>query len=183
MRPQASWMNVVESVMTSTSGFSRRSTCLARPSTRTSSSRTIGPGELERDALAVGQAHLLTDDVAQRTLHLAQRDLSGDARVVGHPGERGRDVTLVDPEIEDPDGQESPIGAGARRHPRGALKIPARERGQILPPAIVGRADPIDEGRAVETRRSRAGSLRPARRAAASERPQAASRPSPPPCW
>ena len=43
MRPQASWMNVVESVMISTSGLSRWSTRLALPSTATLRSRTIGP--------------------------------------------------------------------------------------------------------------------------------------------
>ncbi len=105
----------------------------------------IGPVRSEGNALAVGQPHLLADDVAEGTLHLAQRDLSGDAGVFGSPRQRSGDIAFVDPEVEHPDLQESSVGGGTRRRPRGALEICFRQRGQILAPPVVDRTDPFDE--------------------------------------
>ena len=110
------------------------------------------PVEVKDDALSVGQAHLLADDVAQRALDLGECDLGGYPGVVGRQAQRRGDVALVNPEIEHPDRQELPVGARSDRRKRRTLHIGLRQRVQIAPAAGEDRANLIQIPRPVQTR-------------------------------
>src|ERR1022692_2550465 len=94
-----------------------------------------GPGEPDPDRAAVRSPAPLADDVTDGRDDLVQCLLGYRAALMARRRDRGPDVLLVHPAIEDPDPHEPGVGGLAGRGPRRGVELLRRhspEAGQPL---------------------------------------------------